>query len=560
MGIVTSEAGRLGELERGGGRMNRHAGRFTPLQAGLIGIVLIVIAVFLAFSKDIPFTEALRGERGLRHRPADHPGTVRIAGVEVGKVSAVGSAGEGSEAVKVSIKMKDNGLPLHENAELKVRPRIFFEGNLFIDVRPGTPDSPEVEDGHTFPASQTAAPVQIDQVLGTLKTDTRKDLQDLLIGYGDSLGGEPQPGEDDDQDPSTEGQTAGESLNDSLQYSADALRGQAIVNQAILGTELHDLSKLLAGQQKVTTALASNETQLKDLITNFNITMAALASESDLRETVRLLPRVLEAANPALDNLNAAFPSTRVGFEIPGVRETPATIEAGFPWIRQTSALLSPDELQGLVDDLSPAVGDFTRFSAGQLKLLPALDDFNRCQYEVVLPTGEQIIEDGNLSTGLQNYQEFWQMMVRLSGSPRTSTEAATRPLPGRRRGEHGRHRAGGPRRADARECHRGSARHPPGANTEGSVQAELRLPSQSARRPERRPDRGRAMIRQIKKQAPVFAAILFLTIGSLVLAGYILSNQRFYLPAWVPVIGTDFFELEAELSTRPSCRVRARP
>ena len=57
-------------------------------------------------------------------------------------------------------------------------------------------------------------------------------------------------------------------------------------------------------------------------------------------------------------------------------------------------------------------------------------------------------------------------------------------------------------------------------------------------------------MIRQIKKQAPVFAAILFLTIGSLVLAGYILSNQRFYLPAWVPVIGTDFFELEAELST----------
>ena len=46
-------------------------------------------------------------------------------------------------------------------------------------------------------------------------------------------------------------------------------------------------------------------------------------------------------------------------------------------------------------------------------------------------------------------------------------------------------------------------------------------------------------MIRQIKKQAPVFAAILFLTIGALVLAGYILSKQRFYLPAWVPLIAT---------------------
>ena len=32
--------------------------------------------------------------------------------------------------------------------------------------------------------------------------------------------------------------------------------------------------------------------------------------------------------------------------------------------------------------------------------------------------------------------------------------------------------------------------------------------------------------------------------------AGYILSNQRFYLPAWVPVVGTDFYEVEAELET----------
>ncbi len=32
--------------------------------------------------------------------------------------------------------------------------------------------------------------------------------------------------------------------------------------------------------------------------------------------------------------------------------------------------------------------------------------------------------------------------------------------------------------------------------------------------------------------------------------AGYILSNQRFYLPAWVPVVGTDFYTVEAELET----------
>jgi phospholipid/cholesterol/gamma-HCH transport system substrate-binding protein len=57
-------------------------------------------------------------------------------------------------------------------------------------------------------------------------------------------------------------------------------------------------------------------------------------------------------------------------------------------------------------------------------------------------------------------------------------------------------------------------------------------------------------MRRQIRKQLPVFVAILCLFVGALGIAGYILSNQRFYLPAWFPVLGTDFYEVKAELPT----------
>ena len=57
-------------------------------------------------------------------------------------------------------------------------------------------------------------------------------------------------------------------------------------------------------------------------------------------------------------------------------------------------------------------------------------------------------------------------------------------------------------------------------------------------------------MMRQIKKQLPVFVALLALLVLSLGIGGYILSNQRFYLPAWVPVLGTDFYEIEVELPT----------
>jgi len=394
--------------------------RISPLQAGLIALVLILIATFLAFTKDIPFTRPFELKATFQNSPPIQKNqAVRIAGVDVGKVSKVEPVGGDSPAVVVTMKLKDDALPIHEDATVKVRPRIFFEGNLFFDIRPGSPSSPELDSGDTIPASQTSAPVQLDQVLGTLQADTRKNLQKLLEGYGGALNNKPQPGEDDDQVADVKGKTAGQALNQTLDYSPEALRGAAVVNQSLLGSDLHDLSKLVGAQQKVFAALDTHEGSLKDLITNFNTTMAALAAEQDnLRETVHLLPGLLEAANPALDKLNAAFPPTRAwALEmVPGVRETPATIQAAFPWITQTRGLLRPAELQGLVDELQPAVSEFAQFTKGQFQLLPEIDLFNRCQLNVILPTGDARIDDGPFSTGLRNYQEFFQTTVGLAG------------------------------------------------------------------------------------------------------------------------------------------------
>jgi phospholipid/cholesterol/gamma-HCH transport system substrate-binding protein len=56
-----------------------------------------------------------------------------------------------------------------------------------------------------------------------------------------------------------------------------------------------------------------------------------------------------------------------------------------------------------------------------------------------------------------------------------------------------------------------------------------------------------------ISKNLREFLAVILMVIIALVVGGYILSNQRFYLPAWVPVLGTDFFELKGEFSTAQS-------
>lgn len=53
-----------------------------------------------------------------------------------------------------------------------------------------------------------------------------------------------------------------------------------------------------------------------------------------------------------------------------------------------------------------------------------------------------------------------------------------------------------------------------------------------------------------IRKHLPDFLAILGLLIIAVTVATFILSKQRLTLPGWVPLVGQDFFELEAEMST----------
>jgi phospholipid/cholesterol/gamma-HCH transport system substrate-binding protein len=53
-----------------------------------------------------------------------------------------------------------------------------------------------------------------------------------------------------------------------------------------------------------------------------------------------------------------------------------------------------------------------------------------------------------------------------------------------------------------------------------------------------------------IRKHLRDFIALAFVAVIGLAVAGYILSNQRFYLPDWVPGIGTDFYQVKAELSS----------
>ena len=391
----------------------------SAFKVGAVVLVLAAVLTFLGFTKHIPFTHGFRVKAVFPSAVSIRTNSpVRIAGVEVGKVKGVeGKAGTNYSVV--SMELKKTGLPIHKDATMKIRPRIFLEGNFFVDIKPGTPAAPNIDDGDTIPVTQTSGPVQFDQVLSALNSDTRQNLQKLLGGLGTGLTYKPSASADTGADPTARGQSAAESLNDSFKYGKRAFKGTAIVSDAFLGTENHDLSRLIAGLSKVTEGLGRNEAQLKDLVTNFNTTMAATASEAtNLRSTIRLLAPTLESANSALDSLNAAFPNTRAFARdiLPGVRETPATIDASFPWIAQTRKLLGPNELQGVARELSPTTSDLAKVIDTSVELLPQIDLAAKCATHNILPTGDIKIQDGGLTVDAENYKEFWYTMVGLAG------------------------------------------------------------------------------------------------------------------------------------------------
>ena len=74
----------------------------------------------------------------------------------------------------------DKGRPVHRDATIKVRPRLFLEGNFYVDLKPGTPATGELPDGGIIPVTQTARPVQLDQVLSTFPLTTRLNFQRTL--------------------------------------------------------------------------------------------------------------------------------------------------------------------------------------------------------------------------------------------------------------------------------------------------------------------------------------------------------------------------------------------
>jgi ABC-type transporter Mla subunit MlaD len=411
---------RLPERDQMGGKKQRRFNfRLSNAAIAIIFILVFTIGPYLAFTGHVPFTSYGYELNATFSNSANVAlnSPVRIAGVEVGKVISTSRDGN---ATRVTFTVDGSGRPIHDDAFAAIRPRIFLEGNFFVELDPGSPSAPELDSGGTIPVSHTSTAVQLDEVLTALQSPVRADLSQLLESYGKALTHQPTAAEDLNQLPEVRGVTGAGALNGAFKYGGDAGRYSAQVTNALLGTEQRDLQRLVAGAGRTFGAFASNESDLQGLIDNFNVFTGALAAQSNnLSATIHLLAPTLKVANASFVSLNRTLPPLRTyAIELtPAVAELPGLISASEPWLAQVRPLLSGKEGGGiakLLAESTPGLAGAT--FAGKQVALPQLNRLSLCTTKVLVPTGNQVIND-RFSTGGPNYREFLYTLTNFVGA-----------------------------------------------------------------------------------------------------------------------------------------------
>jgi phospholipid/cholesterol/gamma-HCH transport system substrate-binding protein len=386
----------------------RRKGRREPMSRvaiGVIGIVLLAAIIYGGFTKFAnPFASHFTVYADFSSANGVKPGSfVRIAGIDVGTVTSIGAAPGHPREARVGMQISNEGLPIHENATVKIRPRTFLEGNFFVDLMPGTPGSPVAPNGYTFGAPHTATPVQLDQVLTSLQANTRQNLQTLLSVYGGAI------------------KQAGPAYNASIPYWTPAYKYTGEVTHDLLGTRPNDLGNLVTNGATVAGALASHPENLENLITDFNTTAAAFARENtSLAAAVAELPVTLAAAKPALTALNNSFPPLErlASALIPGVKSAGPTIDVSLPFVKQLRLLVQPSELRGLTSDLAGTVPALAHLTEEAIPLMSQVRAASSCIANVIYPWSQLVVPDSNFTpaNGFPTRKVFEEALDFLPG------------------------------------------------------------------------------------------------------------------------------------------------
>ncbi|MFL5823746.1 MAG: MlaD family protein [Solirubrobacteraceae bacterium] len=333
---------------------------------------------------------------------------VRIDGVDAGQVEAV--SGHGTES-KIQFTLASSALPIHRDATLRIRDRLFLEGSYYLELDPGTPTAPSLPDGGTISISHTSGPVQLYQLLSTFTTPVRHSLTSTLDSLERGFGA-PQA-----ELQTQSGAAAFKGLAPEL---APLFKDAAVISESLRGTAPLDLPRLLRSTASVTGTLARSSQQLVGLVDGLETTARALASsDGALGHSVRGIDQTLRAAPPSLRAVDAALPSVN-GLSRsldPSLVVAPPILDHLTHIVNRVAAVLAPAQRGPLIKSLRTTFQELPSLLTQLASAFPIGRQVTDCLITHVLPILARHVPDGSLSTGHTVLQDFLHFLPGLAGA-----------------------------------------------------------------------------------------------------------------------------------------------
>lgn len=396
-------------LRRRGRRPARHR---TPAQIarrnvlwGTATLLVAAVLVFLVFGGGVPGTapkqlEVLSKDAGVLR--VGQATKVRVAGVDVGTVSGLKPAKGRPGFSVMTVDLTDEAPVFRRDATVKIRPRLFLEGNFFLDINPGTPGAPALGDAPIPPGAVTLH-VAADEVFSAFDAQTRANFKETLRAFGEGLenGG-------------------AQAFNRLLRATPDALTDIAKVSKSARGNQDGDLRTLVQELGGVLANLQEHEDGLRGTIADGRDTFDTFAeNQGDLRRTIASLDTTTRRLMPPLARIIDATPEARalIRDARPLARRLPSFLDVANPGLRSVQQLAESGDVQGLTAELRPTLVSISRMTGPLGTFADDIRPVAKCLTDNILPILNGVVPDGALTTNLKVYEELADAFTGLAAS-----------------------------------------------------------------------------------------------------------------------------------------------
>lgn len=324
----------------------RHAIRTysRPAAAVLVLIVASIAIGLYLLSKErlqLPFSRHYTVVAEVTNAAGIVPGLgepANVAGVKVGEITGV-KLRDGRAVVSMSIE-RHRLAHVYANASAVLHPNTPLE-DMQIDISPGGPPAAPLANGQAIPVGRTQVPLQSDNLLGSLDTDTRDYLTTLLAATGIGL------------------HQRGPDLRALLRTLAPTTRQLRELSAALAGRR-SELARVVHNLSTLAQAVGTRDAQLGRAVTASDETLRALAGQDRaLGQSLALLPgtlgdtrRTLVHATAFADRLTPTLQALE-----PGVRQLPHGLRAAGSLLRVAEPVIR-SRLRPLVATATPVIGD----------------------------------------------------------------------------------------------------------------------------------------------------------------------------------------------------------